>query len=131
MRYQVPQFIEMEDKVIGPFTLKQFVYLATVPAVCYGLSFITETIYVILVGIIFFPIAVSLAFLKVNGKSFAKVFLGMLNFIKRPQVYVWKRISQKTDTSPIKKKTKRKITTQQNNKPEDFKKLAEILDSQE
>jgi len=28
MQFNVPQFIETEDKLIGPFTLKQFLYLA-------------------------------------------------------------------------------------------------------
>ena len=28
MRFQVPQFIEVEDKIFGPLTLKQFIYLA-------------------------------------------------------------------------------------------------------
>ena len=28
MRFEVPQFIEIEDKIFGPFTWKQFVYLA-------------------------------------------------------------------------------------------------------
>ena len=27
MRFEVPQFIEIEDKIFGPFTWKQFVYL--------------------------------------------------------------------------------------------------------
>ena len=28
MRYQVPQFIDVEDKIFGPLTLKQFLYVA-------------------------------------------------------------------------------------------------------
>ena len=28
MRFEVPQFIEIEDKIIGPLTWKQFIYLA-------------------------------------------------------------------------------------------------------
>ena len=28
MRFQVPQFIEVEDKIFGPLTLKQFLYTA-------------------------------------------------------------------------------------------------------
>ena len=28
MRFQVPQFIEVEDKIFGPFTFKQFIYIA-------------------------------------------------------------------------------------------------------
>ena len=27
MRFQVPQFIEVEDKIFGPLTFKQFVYV--------------------------------------------------------------------------------------------------------
>ena len=28
MRFQVPQFIEIEDKIFGPLTFKQFIYIA-------------------------------------------------------------------------------------------------------
>ena len=28
MMFSVPQFIDVEDKIIGPLTLKQFIYLA-------------------------------------------------------------------------------------------------------
>ena len=28
MQFQVPQFLDVEDKIIGPFTIKQFLYLA-------------------------------------------------------------------------------------------------------
>ncbi len=34
MRYQVPQFIEIEDKIFGPLTLKQFIYLAGGGGLC-------------------------------------------------------------------------------------------------
>ena len=131
MRYQVPQFIEMDDKVIGPFSIKQFFYLVTVPAVCYGLSYIVETPYVILVGIIFFPIGILLAFYKVGGKPFSSAIFGMLNFVKRPQTYVWKRTLRKTDNSSIKQVTKKDTTIKKTDKSKDFKKLAQILDSQQ
>ena len=34
MEYQVPQFIEVEDKIFGPFTLKQFIYVAGGVGLC-------------------------------------------------------------------------------------------------
>ena len=34
MEYQVPQFIEVEDKIIGPLTLKQFIYIAGASGLC-------------------------------------------------------------------------------------------------
>jgi len=46
-------------------------------------------------------------------------------------MYAWKRMPKKSESVPMKKKTKKKVVIQQNNQPEDFNKLAQILDSQE
>ena len=35
MRYQVPQFIEVEDRIFGPFTFRQFIYLAGGAGLCF------------------------------------------------------------------------------------------------
>jgi len=40
MQYQVPQFIEVEDRIIGPLTLKQFLYLAFAGAILFVLWFL-------------------------------------------------------------------------------------------
>jgi hypothetical protein len=128
MRYQLPQFIEMEDKLIGPFTLKQFLYLIVVPAFCWGLHYFVRVPYVILVGVIFFPIALLLAFYKPNGRPFIDAITGLLKYIRRPQIYVWKHTPAIIkSTSQIKKRRKiNKVSS--NKKAKDFKKLAEILD---
>ncbi len=130
MRYQLPQFIEMEDKLIGPFSLKQFLYLIFVPAFCWGLQYFVRLPYVILVGVIFFPTALLLAFYKPNGRSFTDAIKGLLRYIRRPQTYVWRRAPVVTKTSPqTKKQQKIKINSDKSNKKlKDFKKLAETLD---
>ncbi len=131
MRYQVPRFIEMEDKIIGPFTLRQFLYLISVPAVCYILHFFVRLPYVILVGIIFFPIAVLLAFFKINGRSFVYAVGGFLRFVRRPQIYVWRRIPVVSTQEAKKDAAENKNQVHIPKKGvDDFKKLAEILDSQ-
>ena len=70
MRVQVPQFIETETKIIGPFTLKQFLFIAG------GISLIVME-YILLPGIAFIAAAFvtgaffgALAFLKVDGQPF-------------------------------------------------------------
>jgi len=132
MRYQVPQFIEMEDKIVGPFTFKQFIYLASVPVVCYILHYFVEVAYVILVGVIFFPFAVMLAFSKVNGKPFMEFVKSLFKFIRRPQAYVWRRLLHKTTEADQQKETISKDTTKKIEKKEtNFKKIAEMLDSKE
>ena len=35
MQFQVPQFIEVEDKIFGPLTFKQFVYVLGGAGACY------------------------------------------------------------------------------------------------
>ena len=69
MQFRVPQFIDIEDKVFGPFTLKQFGYMAGAG----GLSFLIWTfipVKIIAVTIIA-PVAglfLALAFVKYNNR---------------------------------------------------------------
>jgi hypothetical protein len=71
MKFRVPQFIDLEDKVFGPFTLKQFGYMVGAK----GITFIIWTlvpikfIAMILIGPIV-ALFLSLAFLKINNRPF-------------------------------------------------------------
>jgi hypothetical protein len=132
MRYQLPQFIEMEDKLIGPLTLRQFLYLIAVPIICYLLHFFVRLPYVIMVGVIFFPIALLLAFYRINGRPFTHAFLGLLRFVKKPQMYVWERsmhrVSQEEGVEKTTDDEKQKNSVENKKKKKDFKKLAQALD---
>ncbi len=92
MRFQVPQFIEVEDKIFGPISLKQFIYLAGGG----GLSFL---VYLFL-GNLFFaaiPIAIimaislALAFYKLNGKPFISVMESAFKYYLGNKLYIWKK----------------------------------------
>ncbi|MFA6601462.1 MAG: PrgI family protein [Candidatus Paceibacterota bacterium] len=92
MRFQVPQFIEVEDKIFGPLTLKQFIYLAGGA----GLSFICYSLLGSLV-LSFIPMAVivgislSLAFYKINGKPFINVVEAASKYYFGNKLYIWKK----------------------------------------
>ena len=100
MRFQVPQFIEVEDKIFGPLTIKQFVYVAGGA----GLSFIIYT-YVsplsfILAVLCIIPVAalaVSLAFYKVNNQPFIYVIESAFKFIISNKLYIWKKQDKKPE----------------------------------
>ncbi len=70
MEYQVPQFIEVEDKIVGPLTLKQFIYLAGSA----GLVVLFFAYLPLWLGaLLSIPVAVlgaALSFYKMNGKPF-------------------------------------------------------------
>lgn len=92
MQYKVPQYIEVEDKLFGPFTLKQFSYMLG----GFGLSVIlwrtfadSSWLLFILAPVIAFTLA--LTFLKPNGKPFIYTLQNFIYFIIRPRKLFWKK----------------------------------------
>ena len=102
MQFRVPQFIDMEDKVIGPLTLKQFAYILGAG----GFSFLIwtfmpiKTIAVLLIMIVsgFF---LALAFLKINNRPFGDILESAFAFYTGNKVYTWKQpvagVNESTD----------------------------------
>jgi hypothetical protein len=90
MQYQVPQFIDSEDKLVGPFSLRQFMYIGAAGIVsAIGYFFLQMWLFVI-GAIISLGAAGALAFLKINGRPLVKVITSGFNFYWKPQLYVWK-----------------------------------------
>jgi hypothetical protein len=91
MEYQVPQFIEVEDKIFGPFTLKQFIYLAGGAGIC-ALLFFTLPLFI--AGLLAIPVAafsLALAFYRMNGKPFIEIVEAAFNYAIGKRLYLWRR----------------------------------------
>jgi hypothetical protein len=90
MRYQVPQFIEVEDKIFGPLTLKQFIYLAGGGGLC--LFFFTLLpLYIALLFILpVAALAAALAFYKINGRPFIDAMEHAFSYYFGHKLYLWK-----------------------------------------
>lgn len=89
MQFQVPQFIDVEDKIIGPLTLRQFLYLAGGFGVSMIFYFTVNFIIWIIITLIVGTIALALAFVKINGQPLLRIIRAMINFYLKPQIYVW------------------------------------------
>ncbi|MFA7302433.1 MAG: PrgI family protein [Candidatus Paceibacterota bacterium] len=90
MEYQVPQFIEVEDKIIGPLTLKQFIYIAGTGGLSVVFFFYLPTLAAILLIIPTVALGVSLAFYKINGKPFIEVLEAGFNYYTGAKFFLWK-----------------------------------------
>ena len=88
MQYQVPQFIETEDRIVGPLTLRQFIYVAAAGGVSVFLFFTTNFVFWIGATIIVGGIGGALAFIQINGQPMAHVILSAFRYAWRPQIYV-------------------------------------------
>ncbi len=95
MRYQVPQFIEIEDKIFGPLTIKQFVYLAGGAALSYLVyALLSPYLPFFIVIILMLPTAafgVALAFYKINNKPFINVVEAAIKYYIGSKLYLWKK----------------------------------------
>lgn len=89
--FQVPQFIDIEDKIIGPLTLRQFIILISTVAVIFLINRIFEFWLVIILGSVIGGLGLALAFLKVNGQYFSKVAFNAVKYFINPRLYVWQR----------------------------------------
>jgi len=89
MQFQVPQFIETEDKIVGPFTIRQFIYVAFAGGFSFMLYFTIQTWLWFAISVFLFSFAMALAFIKVGGRPMSHVLTAAFNFYWKPQTYVW------------------------------------------
>ncbi len=90
MQFQVPQFVEVEDKIFGPFTFKQFIYLLGTAGICFIIYKLIPYFY--LAVIFMAPVAIfglALAFYKVNDRPFIETIEAALRFYGSSKLYIW------------------------------------------
>jgi len=91
MQYQVPQFIEVEDKIFGPLTFKQFAYVAGAGgASLLFFTFLPLWLAVVL-AIPFLALGLALAFYKVNDQPFIVALEHALRYYVGGKLYLWKQ----------------------------------------
>lgn len=91
MQFQVPQFIDIEDKIVGPLTLKQFLYIAGNGGLAYiAYSAIPISAVGTLLAIGFLSFGALLAFYKYNNRPFIKIVSAAFFYYIRPRLYIWK-----------------------------------------
>lgn len=95
MRYQVPQFIEVEDKIFGPFTFKQFIYLAGAAGICFiayrSLPFFGALLIMLPAG----GLGAALAFYRPNNRPFIDMIESAFNYGRTQKLYIWRKVDKK------------------------------------
>lgn len=91
MQFKVPQFIDVEDKLFGPFTFRQFIYLIGGA----GMVFVLYKLFPLWFGIfLIIPVAilsVLLVFYKINEKPFIFYLEAAFNYFLSSKLYIWKQ----------------------------------------
>ena len=93
MRFEVPQFIEIEDKLFGPFTWKQFVYLCGGFGIA-GITFLTSFFLFVLIGLPAAGLAALLAFYPVNNQPFSVFLEAAVSYYSSNRIFYWRKAQQ-------------------------------------
>ena len=101
MQFQVPQFIEVEDKIFGPLTFRQFLYMGGGAGACYILwrilpIYIAGPLILAIGGL-----ATGLAFFQFNGRPFIVGLENAFFFFLRSKLYLWSNVRRKEVVPPI------------------------------
>lgn len=88
-QFTVPQFIDVENKIIGPLTVRQFMIILAA-AVIIGISYkLFDFTLFLLVGILTLILAALFSFVKVNGRPFHLFILNLFQTLRRPRLRIW------------------------------------------
>lgn len=90
-QFTVPQFIEVEDKIFGPITVRQFVILLVDFGLVFGFYKLFDFALFLLTGIPLFGIGVVLAFVKINGQPFHFFLLNLIQTLRKPKLRIWNK----------------------------------------
>lgn len=90
-QYQVPQFIEVEDKIFGPLTLKQFIYLAGGGGLCLLMFSFLPLYLTVLLGIPVMAFSGGLAFFNINGRPLIHALEHAFGYFTGSKLYLWKQ----------------------------------------
>ena len=117
MRYEVPQFIDVEEHIIGPLTLPQFLYIAGGGGAAYiALRFLPPVINII-AAIIVGGFGLTMAFARINGRPFPVMLFAILSHFFSPRMFLWsyKRATTQKHTQAVVefKNTKKKTLSDQ------------------
>ena len=121
MEYQVPQFIEVEDKIFGPLTIKQFIYLAGGAGIITILVLSLPLVFAIILGAPVAALSAALSFYKINGKPFIEILESGLVYFLGGRLYLWKK-----EKEPVAPKVEAVTPTQLPKAPLSRRKLEEL-----
>lgn len=94
MQFRVPQFIDIEDKVIGPLTIKQFGYIVGAGGISFIIwTFVPIRFFAILLIIPVVALFLALAFVKYNNRSFGELLESAFTYYTGAKIYTWKQPS--------------------------------------
>lgn len=97
MQFVVPQFIDVEDKILGPFSVRQFIIMIAGTGLIFAAYKILDLTLFIIAAFFLAVATFALAFLRVNGRPFHQFLLNLWQTMRKPKMRIWRKSVSKDD----------------------------------
>jgi len=94
-QFVVPQFIDVEDKVMGPLSVRQFITLLVGAGLVFLLFKLLDLISFVFAAILVMVLLFVFAFVKINGRPFHYFLLSLFQTFRRPALKLWKKDTER------------------------------------
>lgn len=105
-QYVVPQFIDVEDKIFGPVTVRQFLILLVAALILFIIFKIADRTLFILCTLVIGGFALIVAFIKINGQVFHYFLLNVAQHWLRPALRIWDKRYTKDELNDFRRPVK-------------------------
>lgn len=130
MMFNVPQFIDVEDKIAGPLTWRQLLWMIGMGATLLVFFNLLDSSLFFVLAVPIVLLFVGLAFYRPNGIPLIVYIFHAILFIFRPKISVWERPVRRI---PVTKEPEKKVSalpsSEKHLTAEKLKELAQILDN--
>jgi len=127
MQYKVPQKIDLEDKVIGPLTIKQFIWLLGGGMAIYLIFTTFGGLFRWLLIFIAVILTLAFAFVRVEEQPFSYLATNFLSFLLSPKIRLWNKGTKIEKMVELKNKPREKRVTATRKSPEEIRSTLQTL----
>ncbi|MBN1258322.1 PrgI family protein [Candidatus Peregrinibacteria bacterium] len=138
LQYKIPQNVGIEDKIVGPLSLRQLIIIAVGGGISYVLFALLNKLYELnileyIVIVIPALISVAAALIKINDITFTRFLLLALEFAIKPKKRIWDHRGIAPLVAPdifdLKPQESQASKEEKEKKPVNLDELSRILDS--
>jgi len=122
----VPQFLDVEDKIIGPVTVRQFIEILAGGIVIAVFYRIFDFSLFVVSSLIVFGITIIVAFAKINGQSFHLFLLNFIQTMRNPKLKVWRKDIGVKGAKGVEEAAEERLAPVRLRKPLSTSKISEI-----
>jgi len=108
-QFTVPQFIDVEDKIFGPITTRQFIILLVAGLSLFIAFKLADTALFIILLATVGSFSLILAFVKINGQPFHYFLLNIFQTLRLPSRRLWNRVFSDKELKELMTKPKEEI----------------------